>query len=330
GARPATTTGVLVTVTGRISTFFANVFGVSELSATAQGGGGFSPLDVMVVLDISGSMDDDSCLLKGVTSPNPISLNTHFDTSGKCSGVVTGDGLSSSNCGNCKGTWGGTNKCTWPGGTTMGSEVTAICGSVQTSSSLCTACKGVWVTPPQPIDALRVAAGSFVDLVQAQLGPTDPHMGLVSYSTTSTRNVNLTSTLSTVKSAITALAAVGYTNCEAGLYDARVELTTSGRQRWTAAKVILFMSDGQANRCRTESSCTQARAKQLAIAEATTAASLGIQVYTIGLGVDSDTTTLQQMATVGGGAYQYAATGADLSPAFTTLFQKIKRLRLVQ
>jgi len=284
----------------------------------------------MVVLDISGSMDDDSCFLKGVTSPNPISLRTHFKTDNVCQEVSSGDGLSSSNCGNCKGTWGGTNNCKWPGGTKMGSEVTAICGSVQTSSTACKACKGVWVTPPQPINALRVAASGFVDLVQAQLGPTDPHMGLVSYSTTSTRNVNLTSALSTVKSAIAGLAAAGYTNCEAGMYTARSELTTSGRQRWTAAKVILFMSDGQANRCRTESSCTQARAKQLAIAEATAAASQDIQVYTIGLGANADAATLQQMATIGGGAYVYAATGADLSPAFTTLFQKIKRLRLVQ
>ena len=340
GARPAGATGVLVTVTGRVPTYFANLLGISQLSAVAQGGGGYSPLDVMVVVDRSGSMDDDSCYLKGVTSPNPISLRWYFkdnpDVSGSyspCSGVSTGDGLSSSNCPNCGGRWSSSsNRCNWPDGTRMGSEVTAICGNVQTSSSRCTACKGVWVTPPMPISYLKTAANTFVDLAQAQLATsnpsTDPHIGLVSYSTSATLDVQLTGNLANVKSAITSVNALGYTNNEDGLYRARLELTTSGRQRWTAVKAIVFMSDGYANRCRGSSSqCSQA--KQKAIAEAQLAASQGIIVYTVGLGSEVDQDMLQQMVT-SGGVYVYAPTADDLEVAYRTLFEKVKRLRLVR
>jgi Flp pilus assembly protein TadG len=339
GARPAGVTGVLVTTTGRVPTYFAKLMGVSQVSAVVRGGGGYSPLDAILVLDKSGSMDDDSCLLKGVTSPNPISLRYYFKADPDhptaptpCSGVSTGDGLSSSNCGNCGGRWS-SNRCNWPDGTKMGSEVAAICGSVQTSQSLCTACKGVWKTPPGPlpINDLKTAADGFVDLAQAQLASsnvsTDPHMGLVSYSDSATLNVQLAANLANVTSAIAGISAAGYTNCEDGLYRARQELTTSGRQRWTAVKTIVFMSDGNANRCRGQSgSCSQA--KQRAIAEAQLAGTQDIVVYTIGLGTEVDQDLLQQMVTPGG-AYVFAPTSADLQAAYQTLFQKVKRLRLV-
>jgi Flp pilus assembly protein TadG len=332
GARPAGVTGILVTLTGRVPTTFANVMGTSAISASVQGGAGYSPLDVMLVLDKSGSMDDDSCFLKGVTSPNPISLRTHFKTSNQCQSVSTGDGLSSSNCSNCKGTWS-SGSCKWPGGSTMGSEVNAICGSVQSSSATCTACKGAWVTPPQPIDNLKTAAGNFVDLVQAQLAPTNPHIGLVSYSSTASLNVQLTATLSTVKSAIGNITVAGYTNCEEGLYTARVELTTSGRQRWTAVKAIVFLSDGKANlyrTCYTPGGCSLVTAKQRAISEAQLAGTLGIAVYTIGLGALADQDLLQQMAAVSGGSYLYSPTSADLEATYAEMFRKIQPMRLVK
>ena len=261
GARPTRATGILVTVTGHVPTLLANVLGISEVSAAAQGGGGYSPLDVMLVIDKSGSMDDDSCFLHSTTSG--FSLRTHFKTSGQCLEVSTGDGLSSSNCGNCKGTVdtvGSSWHCDWPGGTLMGSEVKAICGSVQTNQTACTNCRGVVEDPRAAHCTIsRQRPPVLWIMVDTQLGPTYPHMGLVSYSDSATLNVQLTGTLSSVRSAIASITARGYTNCEAGLYTARVELTTSGRQRWTAVKAIVFMSDGNANRCRTVGSCSDAR-----------------------------------------------------------------------
>jgi hypothetical protein len=330
GGRPTRATGVLVTVTGHVPTLIANVLGIRQVGAAAQGGGGYSPLDAMLVIDKSGSMDDDSCFLYSTSSG--FSLRTHFKTSGQCLEVSTGDGLSSSNCPNCKGTVhtvGSTWHCDWPGGTLMGSEVTAICGSVQTDKTACTNCSGKWKTPARPIQDLKTAATSFVDMVDTQLGPTSPHMGLVTYSDSATLAVQLTSSLSSVRSGINSIAVSGYTNCEAGLYTARVELTTSGRQRWTAVKVIVFMSDGNANRCRTKPSCSDATAKQLAIAEAQLAGTQGIIVSTIGLGTLADQDMLRQMV-ANGGAFLYAPTSADLQAVYAEMFQKIKRNRLVR
>ena len=81
-SRPSGVTGILVTVTGNVPTVFANLWGITEVHAVALGGGGHSPLDVMLVLDMSGSMDDDSCFLK--TTSSPFSLMT-FEN-GKCFG----------------------------------------------------------------------------------------------------------------------------------------------------------------------------------------------------------------------------------------------------
>jgi hypothetical protein len=328
-ARPSRVTGILVRVIGHVPTLVANIMGISEVSAAAQGGGGYSPLDAMLVIDKSGSMDDDSCFLKTTTSG--FSLRTQFKTSGQCLEVSTGDGLSPSNCGNCKGTvkgYGSNWYCAWPGGTTMGSEVTAICGSVQTDKNACTSCGGQWKTPAKPIADLQTAATSFVDLVDAQLGPTNPHLGLVSYSDSATLNVMLTPNLSTMRSSIASITASGYTNCEAGMYTARMELTTSVRQRWSAVKIIVFMSDGNANRCRT-GSCSEATAKQRAIDEAQLAGTQGIIVSTIGLGQAADQDLLQRMVT-NGGTYLYAPTSADLEAVYAEMFQRIKRTRLVQ
>jgi len=210
----------------------------------------------------------------------------------------------------------------------MGSEVLPICGSVHTNRSACEACKGVWKTPEQPVDALRVAASGFVNQVQAQLTPTFPHVGLVTYSTSATLNTQLTGTLNTVKTAVNSIVASGYTNCEDGMYKARMELTTSGRQRWNAAKVIIFMSDGNANRCRTSSSCTASVAKTRAIAEAQAAGNADIVVFSIGLGEAADEDMLQKMV-MNGGTYLYAPSAQDLDDVYQQIFEEIKRMRLV-
>lgn len=322
--RPNGVTGVLVTVTGEVPTYFARIWNITEVHAVAAGGGGYSPLDVILVLDRSGSMNDDSCFLRTTTSG--FSLRSYAKTDTQCGGVMTGDGLASSNCDDCGGRWH-TTHCDWPGGSKMGSEVSSICGSVHTSRSTCEACKGIWKTPEQPVDELRIAARGFVDQVQAQLSPTFPHVGLVSYSTSATLDTQLTGNLNTVKTAISSVAASGYTNCEDGMYRARMELTTSGRQRWNAVKVIIFMSDGNANRCR-DLSCTASTAKTRAINEAKAAGNAGIIVYSIGLGEAADEDMLQQMV-MNNGVYLYAPSGEDLDGVYRQMFEKIKRLRLV-
>lgn len=61
GFKPPDATGVRVVAEATVPTFFAGLFGLSEISIEGSAEGGFAPLDIMVVLDRSGSMDDDSC-----------------------------------------------------------------------------------------------------------------------------------------------------------------------------------------------------------------------------------------------------------------------------
>ena len=66
--RPTDLTGILVTMKGSSPAFFASVLGVDRVNAGASGAGGYVPLDVVLVLDRSGSMDDDSCMLHDAAS----------------------------------------------------------------------------------------------------------------------------------------------------------------------------------------------------------------------------------------------------------------------
>jgi len=331
GPRPAGVTGVLVTVTGHMPAIFANLWGIAELTASAQGGGGYSPLDVMLVLDRSGSMDDDSCFLKGNST---FSLRTYAKSS-KCSSVMQGDGLSSDDCPSCGGRWDSyRSRCNWPDGTAMTqAEVGAVCGW-PLNSTTCKACKGVWILPPQPIQDLKDASALFVDLVTAQLMSTAPRLGLTSYSDSVRLDQSLTFSLATVQTKVNALSASGYTNCEDAIYKARQDLQANGR--WTAVRVILFMSDGVCNRYTSIQGpgCTSGTQEQRSICEAKYEASQAklhdILIYSLGLGTDADQATLKAISSDPVNNFVYAPTGADLDALFSLLFTKIKRLRLVQ
>ncbi|MDX9952998.1 MAG: VWA domain-containing protein [Anaerolineae bacterium] len=61
GAIPLSATGIRINATLTTPTYFAQLLGFDTLTVEASGGGGFGKADIMLVLDRSGSMDDDSC-----------------------------------------------------------------------------------------------------------------------------------------------------------------------------------------------------------------------------------------------------------------------------
>lgn len=347
GARPAGVTGVLVTVTGDVKTIFANLWGITTVHAKAEGGGGWTPLDVVLVLDKSGSMNDDSCFLKsttkGINLRDYIVSNPAAGHPAYCGPApqVTLGGSSGNNCTSCGGRWNnhGTSRkpsyrCDWPDDrdTAMTqAQVGSSCGWPLTETT-CKACKGIALTQPywQPIGDLKTASTMFVDQVNAQLAPTQPRMGLVTYATRATLDQTLTYDFSGLKGKIAQITAPddGNTNCQDGLYRARKDLEDNGR--WTRGKVILFMSDGICNEnTGSVTSCRTGSDPQRAICEAGLAKADGVSVYTIGLGSGADQATLRSIAS-SPDYFLYAPTSADLQSAFNEMFQKIKRLRLVQ
>lgn len=87
GSLPSNATGVRIVARSTIPTFFAGLLGLNVINAASNAAaGGFSPLDIALVYDKSGSMDDDSCSLK----PYPGSCDTPNNQA---------------NCTDCGGTW---------------------------------------------------------------------------------------------------------------------------------------------------------------------------------------------------------------------------------
>ena len=92
---------------------------------------------------------------------------------------------------------------------------------------------------------LKTASKSFVDLVNVNLHPTEPRMGLVTYSSDATTVSSLSYDFVALKNNIGGMSASGSTNCAQALYKARQVL--QGNSRLTAVKAIVFMSDGVCN-----------------------------------------------------------------------------------
>ena len=64
GSVPSDATGIEVTAVVDFPTFLAFLVGTNTIEAHGDATGGFGPLDIVMVLDRSGSMDDDSCDLR--------------------------------------------------------------------------------------------------------------------------------------------------------------------------------------------------------------------------------------------------------------------------
>ena len=119
------------------------------------------------------------------------------------------------------------------------------------------------------------------------------------------------------------------TNIGHGIETAANELLY-GSGRATAAKIIILMTDGIANRCYSWGSrCGTSAAETYAYDQAVAAANNGIAIYVVGLGPSVNDSLLQSIADVGGGTYLNAPTAADLEETFEAIADAI-RIRILQ
>ncbi len=192
---------------------------------------------------------------------------------------------------------------------------------------------GLWMTSEQPISAVKDAVDLF--LLYLEQISSDDRVGLSAYTYTDqtailesglTTNFNLIRALSDERQAghYDAL-----TNIAAGMQVARQELENRGRPG--AFRVIVLLTDGQANLPGDPSA-----GRRAALDEAALAVAAGIPIITISLGADADSDLTQQIADITGGRHFNVPGGQSVSEYeedLNEIFRAIagqRPLRLVQ
>jgi Mg-chelatase subunit ChlD len=158
----------------------------------------------------------------------------------------------------------------------------------------------LWMTSEQPITAVKEAVTVFLAYLQEV--ETDDRVGLAVYTAadgTSVLETGLTQDLPFIED-ISRHRQAGhydrYTNIGAGIQKARIELEQNARPG--AFKMIVLMTDGIANRPTDE-----ATGRAYALEEAELCAAAKYPIVTISLGAEADTDLMQQIADLTGGVH---------------------------
>ena len=160
------------------------------------------------------------------------------------------------------------------------------------------------------------AAKAFV----SQLDATKDRVGLASFATEATLDINLTNNFQQVNSAIDSLTAEGERNMGDGIGKANQELASDGRSGSTW--VMILLSGGVANRPLYNGNENETYAREYALSQAEIAAGLGVVIYTIGLGDPRylDEGLLKEIQTNG---YYPAPSPEDLMDIYTAIAEDL-------
>jgi Mg-chelatase subunit ChlD len=175
----------------------------------------------------------------------------------------------------------------------------------------------LWQTPEQPLTAVKDAVSLFLSYMQNPR--TDDRIGLVAFTYTdgtAKLEVPLTTDFSQIGDTSQHRQAGHYhnqTNIAAGLQAAINELQTNGRA--SAQRLIVLLSDGQANWIDNNHSADVSAATTAALNEAYVAAQDKFQILTISLGSDADTNLMQQIAAITSGI-QFIIPGGQTVSAY--------------
>jgi len=167
------------------------------------------------------------------------------------------------------------------------------------------------------------AAKAFVD----QLNMSKDRVGLASFATDATLNMQLTNNSAQVKNAINALVASGWTNMGGGIEKSNDEFNSSGRS--DALFAMILLSDGCANRPCPHSpqhSTTCPYAREYALNESDEAKNtLGVVSYTIGLGANTSDFDPELMMDIASSEflYYYAPSAEDLMDIYTVIIRDL-------
>lgn len=180
-------------------------------------------------------------------------------------------------------------------------------------------------SPTQPMQAVKDAVGFMADLIHDL--DTDDQLSLEVYGTIGRHEVDLTQDHLSVKDRMNALQAAhydSYTNIGDGIQRAIEELN-SDRARGSSRKIIILLTDGQANRP------SGTDAKQYARNKAQIAANLGMRIFAVSVGAGADQSLMQDIADIGHGEHFHAGGSVEeYSAELTEIFQRLGGQRPVE
>ncbi len=339
--------------------FFARVLGQEDFDLADESVAMYQPRDIVLVLDCSASMNDDSELRNvgtmGATFVENNLATIYAQLGSPTYGSMQWDQALSSSWSN----WSvrnylGLNSIAYPypsgswsdyvnyvkgGNGQLPSEYRHRFGYLTFMNYLLerqpeySQTPDLWKTNEQPITALKNSVTVFLAFLQQV--DTDDRLGLAVYTAddgTATLEHELTADFAAVEETSRHRQAGHYdryTNIGAGIKEGREEIQEHGRAG--AFKMVVLITDGIANR---PSNTTTAR--QYALDEAQLAADAGIPIVTISLGAGADTDLMQQIADLTGGLHFNVPGGqpvADYEEDLKQVFEDIasdRPLKLVK
>lgn len=159
------------------------------------------------------------------------------------------------------------------------------------------------------IGDLKDAVELFLQLMEDS--PNEERISLSTYSTTGTKDIDLTSNMNAVANVVEQMPAEGFTAIGEGLEFGSDSLVNDAQARRFAEKTIILLTDGRENRGID------------AIDVVPVAQQRNQTVFTITFGADADQTLMRQVATQTGGFHQHADDGGDLEEAFRTIAETL-------
>ncbi len=133
--------------------------------------------------------------------------------------------------------------------------------------------------------------------------PTEERVGLASYSTTATADVQMTSNLGLIRAEMARMPVDGFTNISGGM-DAGGSIIQNARPTEFVERAMIVLTDGLQNRGRP------------AVQAAGDLADRGVIIHSITFGSDADQTAMRQVAEIGSGRFFHAEDGNALKAVF--------------
>jgi len=186
-------------------------------------------------------------------------------------------------------------------------------------------------TAHQPMRAVQDAVTFMADHV-TQLGTSD-QLSLEVYGTDGRHEVDLTQDYAQVSDRLNAMQAGhynGWTNMGGGLQRAIEELS-SARARPASVKMIILLTDGNANVDEAGNPGNTAAGAAWALNRANAAAELGIRIFAVSVGSGSNQSLMEEIADIGQGEHFHAEGSVEeYSAQLSDIFWRLGGIRPVQ